>query len=69
MLVQNFSADQFEIFFDQIFDDKIDDNSIKNFLLEFNDKTLVMITHKLDLLTYFKRVFRIKNKSLIGLKN
>jgi len=43
----------------------VEKDLIKNLLLEFNDKILVMITHKLDLLTYFKRVVRIKNKSLI----
>jgi ABC-type transport system involved in cytochrome bd biosynthesis fused ATPase/permease subunit len=38
---------------------------IKNILLEFKDKTLIMITHKLNLLTFFKRVIRIKDKKLI----
>lgn len=40
MLVQSFTADQFEIFFDQIFDDKIDDNSVKNFLLDLNQNNI-----------------------------
>ena len=46
-------------------DADVEKDLIKNLLLEFNDKTLVMITHKLDFLTYFKRVVRIKNKSII----
>jgi ATP-binding cassette subfamily B protein len=50
-------------------DADVEKDLIKNLLLEFNDKILVMITHKLDLLTYFKRVIRIKNKSLIEVKN
>lgn len=57
MLVQNFSADQFEIFFDQIFDDKIDDNSIKNFLLDLNH-------HNIPLNSMIGAVKALKKRSL-----
>ena len=36
MPIEKYTAHQFENFFDQIFDDKIDDNSVKNFLLDIN---------------------------------
>ncbi len=57
MLVQNFSADQFEIFFDQIFDDKIDDNSIKNFLLDLNH-------HNIPLSSMIGALRSLKKRSL-----
>jgi len=46
-------------------DPDVEKDLIKNLLLEFKNKTIVMITHKQDLLNYFKRVIIIKNKSLI----
>ena len=36
MSIKNFNIEQFELFFEQILANKIDDNSIKNFLLEIN---------------------------------
>lgn len=36
MSIKNFNIEQFQLFFEQILANKIDDNSIKNFLLEIN---------------------------------
>lgn len=43
----------------------VEKNLIKNMLLELKDKTLVMITHKLNLTTYFSRKIKIQNRTLI----
>ena len=40
MSLEKYSAQQFENIFDQIFEKKINDNSIKNFLLELNSQNL-----------------------------
>ena len=40
MSLEKYSAQQFEDVFDQIFDNKINNDSIKNFLLEINSKKL-----------------------------
>ena len=40
MSLEKFSAQQFENIFDQIFENKIDTNSIKDFLLEINSQNL-----------------------------
>ena len=57
MSLEKYSAQQFEIFFDQIFDNKIENDSIKDFLLEIN-------SHNLPINSLFGAVNSLKKRMI-----
>ena len=46
-------------------DSEVEKDLIKNILLEFKEKTVIMITHKLNLMPYFSRKIKIQDRILI----
>lgn len=58
---KTYSAQQFETYFDQIFDNKIDDNSVKNFLLEINENNIPTNSIIGAILSLRKRMISIPN--------
>ena len=46
-------------------DSQLEEDFIKSLLLEFKEKTVIMITHKLNLMPYFSRKIKIQDRILI----
>jgi ABC-type multidrug transport system fused ATPase/permease subunit len=46
-------------------DSQLEEDFIKSLLLEFKEKTVIMITHKLNLMPYFSRKIKIQDRVLI----